>query len=74
MQYHQPLFVVTFEDTSKSNAGNEYFIKNGAVRLLKSKTTGRANINALKQIVESKQLSPQINGKPKQLTLLLETD
>jgi DNA protecting protein DprA len=74
LQYHQSLFVVTFEDTSKSNAGNEYFIQRGAVRLLKNKTTGRANITALKQVVESKQLSPQINEKPKQLTLQLETD
>jgi DNA processing protein len=75
LQYHQPLFVVTFEDTSKSNAGNEYFIKNGAVRLLKNKTTGRANITALKQVVESKQLSTSpINEKPKQLTLQFEAD
>jgi DNA processing protein len=75
LQYHQPLFVVTFEDTSKSNAGNEYFIQRGATRLLKSKTTGRANISVLKQIVEAKQLSSSSNGeKPKQLTLQFEAD
>jgi DNA protecting protein DprA len=75
LQYQQPLFVVTYEDTSQSNAGNDYFIQRGATRLLKSRTTGRANIAALKQQVESRYVSPASNiEKPKQLTMQLEAD
>ncbi|MDQ7028145.1 MAG: DNA-processing protein DprA [Anaerolineae bacterium] len=75
LQYQHPLFVVTFDDKKPSNAGNDYFIQRGATRLMKSQTTGRANITTLRQQVESQQARDNLpSAKPTQMTLLLESE
>jgi DNA protecting protein DprA len=74
LKYGHPLVVVSYEDTSHSNAGNDYFIQRGAARLMKSKTTGRANISMIRQQVEAKQSPLTDQRKPQQLSMLLESD
>lgn len=69
LHYKQPLFVVEFQEKGNSNEGNEYFLKHGAIRLAKSRETGRANINQLREKVESNLQSAEALEKPKQMQL-----
>ncbi len=57
LKLHHPLFVVKFQDTQKNNAGNDYFLNSGAHQLMKSKTSNRANITALVDKVNDRQLN-----------------
>jgi hypothetical protein len=48
-----PLFVVEYETPAQSAAGNAYFLEQGAVNLRRSRESGRANIDALRKVVEA---------------------
>lgn len=71
LKYKQPLFVVHFEDTSQSNAGNDYFLQHGALRLMKNRVTNRANISTLQERVTNRKIQL---STPEQLTMPLNTD
>ena len=45
-----PLFVAEYENQINNNAGNAYFLKRGAKRVLKNKDTNRANLDELKNV------------------------
>ena len=57
-----PLFVAHYETSTESSAGNEYFLRRGAVRLGRSSQTGKANIENLRQAVNSKRTKDIANG------------
>lgn len=63
LKYKHPLFVVDFQETGISNAGNQYFIEHGATGLLKSRETGRANITYLREKVENHLTQSQTENK-----------
>lgn len=69
LKYNHPLFVVDFEETGKSNAGNQHFIQRGATRLLKNRETGHANISELKRQVEAHLSRRQAIFKTQQLAM-----
>jgi DNA protecting protein DprA len=47
-----PLFVADYSEPGESAAGNEYFIKQGAVALRKSEETGKASLKHLREQVK----------------------
>jgi DNA protecting protein DprA len=52
LKLRKPLFVAHYGDMTETRAGNQYFLERGANRLLKSASTGRANIDRLRDLVE----------------------
>jgi predicted Rossmann fold nucleotide-binding protein DprA/Smf involved in DNA uptake len=54
LQLKVPLFVIGFENPAQSASGNSYFLEQGAIPLLKNKHTGKANLDALKQEVQTR--------------------
>jgi len=49
-----PLFVAEYANQNNDNAGNAYFLKRGAKRVLKNKDTNRANLDELKSVFNVK--------------------
>ena len=74
LKLRHPLFVVKFEDKTKSNAGNEYFLQRGAFEIKKSKATNRASIDSLVKKVQTRheQNIVEAPDAPKQLTMPLK--
>lgn len=73
LKLKMPLYVVNFESPGTSAAGNQYFLKRGAIPLGKNPDTGRANIANLRSAVQAKITSQQENitpNKPEQLPLI----
>lgn len=68
LRLKHPLFVVRFQDTSQSNAGNDYFLQRGAAQIMKSQTTNRAIIDPIVQQVRGR-TSSEPPKNPNQLTL-----
>lgn len=48
----RPLFVVRFQDSTRSNEGNDYFLAQGAYQIMKNRQSNRASIDQLIEIVE----------------------
>jgi len=70
-----PLFVAQYQTPGESAAGNEYFLKRGAEKLRKNLDTGKASIEALRNVVNRYSKAFQTaNGthehQPKQLSLI----
>jgi DNA processing protein len=53
LKLRKPLFVAHYGDMTETRAGNQYFLERGARSLLKSPSTGRANIDQLRQLVQA---------------------
>lgn len=53
LRLKRPLYVANFSETVEANAGNQYFIERGAIKLGKSPTTQRANLKEMFNRVES---------------------
>ncbi|MCU0499649.1 MAG: DNA-protecting protein DprA [Anaerolineae bacterium] len=54
LRYQIPLFVAHYEHAHEANAGNTYFINQGAIKVGKSPETGRANLDKLIAAVEQR--------------------
>lgn len=72
---NQPLFVANYQESTETNAGNQYFIQRGASQLGKSPDTGRANLARLYAVVEhGSKPKPVPTGTPQQPSLISETE
>lgn len=58
LQLNHPLYVVSFQEVEETREGNAYFIEQGAHPILKSRSTGRANLDPLRQTVNAAFTSP----------------
>lgn len=70
LKLKHPLFVVKFQDSQKSNAGNDYFLQSGANQLMKNPQTNRANIEGLVATVKA----GPANQQPKPVATQLMID
>jgi DNA processing protein len=68
-----PLYVAAYQKPGISAAGNEHFLRKGAVALLKDEESGKANIASLRQTVNSKDRTVEkiAEEKPQQLEMFL---
>jgi len=53
LRLKRPLYVANFSETLEANAGNQYFIERGAIKLGKSPITHRANLKDIFNRIES---------------------
>ncbi|MBI3700650.1 MAG: DNA-processing protein DprA [Afipia sp.] len=53
LETHKPLFVVFFEDMADGREGNRQLIERGGIPLQRSRSTGKANLKSIFQIIES---------------------
>lgn len=68
LKHGVPLFVVHYASGETYNAGNQYFIEQGATPLARSASTGRANIEPIKAMLERQSdISNQEISKQKNL-------
>lgn len=52
LRLRRPLFVVEYGQQSEKNAGNAYFLERGAQPILRSSTSGKANLDPVRREVE----------------------